>query len=218
LAGRAPHDAEHPKDAAGEPPGAGDARRFPGSEILSQESPKRVLSRLVDGDPLEIQARCKEHVYDQAWLLSVSRVHLRSVARIAHAAMRYRGEPALDAWLKERVEQSTLELLEEDLEEERVGIPPAEPWDPRYAFVSEALGIEPTLARRACVEFNLLPHEVRCAYFAVVVEGKTIHRHVAEGHGPPDQARSHLKLALRTLGKAIGRDWRSHEGDGADDE
>jgi hypothetical protein len=177
-----------------------------------------VLSRLVDGDPLEIEARCLEELREQAFLLCVSRVHLRSVARIAHAAMRYRGEPALDVWLKERVEHSIKELLEEDREEERVGVPPSQPWDPRYAFVSEALGIEPTLARRACVAFNLLPHEVRCAYYAVVVDGKTIHRYVAEGHGPPDRARSHLKLALRTLGKAIGRSWPASEGVDGDGE
>jgi len=178
---------------------------FPGSDVLSRRSPREVLERLVDGDPFEIRARCVERIHAEAVMVCVRRLHLRSVARVAYAASRYRGEPALDAWLAEHIAFSLRELLEEDREEERLKIPPSRPWDPRYAFLSETLGVEPTLARRACVDFNLLPHDVRCAYFAVLVEGKTIHRYVAEGHGPPDRVRARLKRALQTLGRAIGR-------------
>jgi hypothetical protein len=190
---------------------------FPGSDILSRRSPREVLERLVEGDPLEIEARCVERIHADAVLVCVRRLQLRSMARIAYTALRYRGEPALDAWLAERIAFSMRELLDEDREEERLKVPPSRPWDPRYAFLSEALGVEPTLARRACVDFNLLPRGVRSTYFAVLVEGKTIHRYVAEGHGPPERVQSQLRLALRTLGRAIGQ--RTEEStEGTDDD
>jgi hypothetical protein len=176
---------------------------YPGRAILGSRSPRVVLTRLIDGDPLEIEARCRERILEQALLLALQRVHLRAVARIAHCAPRYRGSPRLDVWLDACIDESLQDLVEEDREEEISGLPPTEPWDPRFAFVSETLGLEPALARRACVRFNMLPDEVRRAYFAIAIEGKTIHRYVAEGNGPPDRVRGFLARALTALGQKI---------------
>ena len=49
--------------------------------------------------------------------------------------------------------------------------------------VSDKAGIEVPLARLACLALNNLPDETRLAFQAVGMEGKTIHRYVAEGHG-----------------------------------
>ncbi len=206
-------DPDAPRDRARDPLHRRDRGQQSGFESLVRGSPHEVLARLVDGDPLELDARCRARLRERALLLCVRRLHLRSVARIAHAAKRYRGELPVDEWIGGRIDYSIGELIDEDREDERSGVPPSRLGDARYAFLSETLGVEPGLARRACVGFNSLADDVRSTYFAIVVDRKTIRRYVAEGHGPPDRVRSQLSLALRTLGKAIGRPRLGEEGD-----
>lgn len=180
-----------------------DPSNYAGHEILSLGSARAILARLIDGDPFEIEARCIERLGALALLLDVRRVHLRTIARVAHAAPRYRGDPPLAQWLAGIVDASAKELVGEDREEARSEVPTNESWDPRYAFLSEAMGIEPTQARRACIAFNVLPIDVRRAYYAVVVEGRTINRYVAEGNGPPDRVRLLLSTAINAIRAAI---------------
>jgi hypothetical protein len=177
---------------------------YPGREVLGSGKPRVVLARLMDGDPLEIGPRCQERLQTECWLVDLSRLVLRAYARIAYAAPRYRGRPPLDDWLRSRIDQSVVELVREDREEERTGIPAEEPWDPRYAWVSETLGLEPELARRACIAFNDLPRDVRQTYFAISVEQKSLNRWIAEGNGPPDQVREKLERAFRALSPRPG--------------
>jgi len=62
------------------------------------------------------------------------------------------------------------------------------------------------------VAFNFLPDRVRGAYFAVLVQGKTVNRYVAEGHGPPERVKADIEMALRAISDAIGRSRRGEEG------
>jgi len=68
-----------------------------------------------------------------------------------------------------------------------------------YALFAERTGIETGLARLACLALNDLPEETRLAFYAVGIEGKTVHRYVAEGHGPPDRVRSLLRSAALSV-------------------
>lgn len=176
----------------------------PGRDVLGSGKPRDVLLRLMDGDPLEIGPRCQERLQTECRLVDLSRLVLRAYARIAYAAPKYRGEPPLTQWLQERIDQCVAELMREDREEERSGIPAEEPWDARYAWVAETLGLEPELARRACIAFNDLPRDVRQAYFAISVEHKSLNRWVAEGNGPPDEVREKLARAFRALSPRPG--------------
>jgi len=180
-------------------------------EILRRRSPREILAALVDGDPLEIAPRVRQQIEDSALLVDPRRLLLRSLARIAHAAPRYSGTPPLTAWIEQRIVQSIDELLAEDRELVRDGTPVPSTSDTRYAYVSEILGLEPDQALRPCVAFNALPREVRSAWFAVAVAGKTVNRYVAEGHGPPENVRAHLKQALRTIARATTRRPRPQE-------
>jgi hypothetical protein len=209
------HEPSHPSGSSSDPadephddarPGHDSVSDFPGRAILSAPNSREVLARLMDGDPLEIDARCRERILSRALMLALRRVYLRAVARIAHQGPRYRGVPELDVWLAARIDEALDDLLAEDREEELSGVPPTSPWDPRFAFISETLGIEPALARRACLSFNVLPDEVRHAYFSIAVEGKSLHRYVAEGNGPPSRVREHLNQALAALGLRIDPD------------
>ena len=138
-------------------------------------------------------------------LVDPARVELRSLARVAYSAPQYRGVPPLGKWIADLIDRAIGEVANEDREAERDGLPLPETSEAGFRFVAELLGIEPQLSRRATVAFNSLPWEVRSAWFAVAVLGKTVHRYVAEGHGPPEVVRAHMKLALETIDRAIGR-------------
>ena len=179
-------------------PGSRSESELSAAELLSAPSPSAVLERIADGDPLALYDRALAAIRRRAVLVSIDRVFQRALARTAHAAARYAGEP-LDPWLEERVADSLADLLDEDREDERSGLPPGEPWDPRYAFLSEALGIEPGLARRACIVFNDLPDPERTAFYRIVVEGLPVNRFVAQGNGPPQRVHALLKRAFLAL-------------------
>lgn len=178
--------------------GVPDARQFPGSEFLVGDCAKTVLARLNqgDGDPLEIAEHCRERIAHHAILVSEPRLYLRSIARIAYASMKYAGEPELSAWLNDRIDQGLAELLIEDREAERLGSNGQLDPEQRYTFLTEVLGVDPHVAREAAVVFNDLPDDVRHAFWALVVEGKSLNRHVAEGHGPLTGARARVKRAI----------------------
>lgn len=186
-------DARHPTQ------GDSGRRDFPGSEALRGRSPMEVLHRLLDHDPFELQGRSVGRLEQRALLLAERRVYLRTLARVAYAAPRYRGEPPLDDWLVGRIDQAIEEILEEDLEAELSGEPVEVPYESRLVSLSETLGMEVGMTRRACLRFNALPDRVRHAFFAVAIQGKTVHRYVAEGQGPPLRVVADLRRALDAL-------------------
>lgn len=205
-------------ESSGDPldPRDGDARggdeSYPGRQLLGAGSARDVLHRLIDGDPMEIRPRCLARVRDGAWFVSLDRAHLRAVARVAYAARVYRGTPALDEWLQERIDRSLEELVREEREEERAQTLPGLPIDPLYKYVAAVLGLEIPLARRACVALNSLPLEVRRAFFAVALDRKSIRRYVAEGNGPPTNVQADLKTATDAIQVATGWDGRKRQG------
>jgi hypothetical protein len=188
-----------------------------GGDLLKGGSPKEILARLLSGDPLELRARCRERLHAKALLVSLDRLQLRAVARIAHAAPRWRGEPPLQAWVEETIDHSTRELMEEDVETVRSGIPQPGPGEGHYAFLSSLLGIEPHLCPRACVAFNALHDSVRRTFFALVVEGTRLNRYVAEGNGTPQEVKASLERAFQALGLADSFRRRRLDDGGYDD-
>ena len=67
----------------------------PGNALLRGGSSREILERIFEGDPLEIEARCRERIETRAYLLDAGRLHLRAVARVARAAPGWKGEPSL---------------------------------------------------------------------------------------------------------------------------
>jgi hypothetical protein len=171
-----------------------------------------VLQRLLDGDPLDLVPCTDRLVRERSVLIAPERVYHRAAARIAHAAMRYRGEPPLAEWIEGLFSIAIQELVAEDLDAERAGIPPATPWDPDYAMITEITGCQPAVARSVANAFNHLPHNVRRTTFAVLVEGKSLNRWVAEGHGPPERAREELLRGWKTLAAGIDPERDGHGG------
>lgn len=172
---------------------------FPGEQILNGRSPSEILRRLCTGDPLDFSGRTMRRIRERAFLMDSARLAMRSMAYVAHDALKYRGEPALTPWIETQIDRAIQDFLEEDAYDEASGRPLNEPVDERYSFLVDLLGIPPSKARKACITFNGLPNKDRRTFWAVCVEGKSIHRYVAEGHGPPKKIKQRIDKVFRAL-------------------
>lgn len=172
--------------------------------ILEGRAPRIILSKLLDGDPLRIVPACTARMLERAILLDPDRLYLRAVARIALAGFKYRGSPPFGRWRAQCIDQAMIDLVAEDVEAERRGEPIQESSGDQYRRVAENLGIEPGLARRVCVEINKMEDDMRHAFFAVHVLGRSINTYVAEGHGQPAKVRELVEAALRRLRRIMG--------------
>lgn len=172
---------------------------FPGAEILTAGSPREIMRRILAGDPLGVVDRARHWLDANAFLLDSNRLALRTMAHIAHSARYYSGRPDLHTWIELLLERATKSLIDEDREADRLETPVEEDEIAPFAFLSDALGIEPSLARRACVVFNGMPEYDRRVFYATSVLGKSLQRHVSEGNGPPAKAEAALQRVLRSL-------------------
>ncbi len=190
----------------------GDAARIELPAIL-RGSPREVLMRVIDGDPLGLAGRVEERARHHALLVDRERVAEAAQARVAFGAGRLREAGCfavgqdLAGFVTGCVDWALREVLNEDIEDERRGLPEVPPWNPAHEFLTRTLGIEAASTRKATSIFNHLAWATRRAFCAVMVEGKTLHRWVAEGHGPPERAKArieHALIMLSTLGQHPG--------------
>jgi hypothetical protein len=163
-------------------------------------SPREILARLIDGDPLGLRARCEQRVHLQSLVLDVHRLQLRTVAHVARHAGVYCGAPPLDVWIAERIRKALSELLDED-DARRIdpGIPEV-PCDPRLFVIARALGIEPEALARGQAAFNRSPYAVRSAFCALVVRGESPAAWATANGSSIDGAKTSLRRALWILG------------------
>jgi hypothetical protein len=169
-------------------------------EVLGSGSPREVLARLIDGDPLDLVERCQQRLERQALLLELKRLHLRSAARVARRAAEYNGTPELDVWLGEVIRRSLKELIAEDVAALASNALTGPTSDERILAIAQFLGIEPALALRGCTTFNQAPYETRCAFHAIVMGGVSVADWCRENQMPETKAKSHIRRALRLLG------------------
>lgn len=178
---------------------------------LAGGSPREVLARIVQGDPLGVRARVARKLRAEARLLDADRVHLRALARCARAAPSYRGRPELDAWLDARVAEALRELLEEDDErdlDEADGEIPDASEEGAWIELSRPLELDAGALARACRAFNRRPDEERRAFFLIVLEGRSLDE-LARGEPGAGtvlarRARSALEEVLRHVPAAEG--------------
>jgi len=171
-----------------------DAERAAAEEALRAGRLEHLLQLVLDGDPLGLETRAMRRLRERGYLIDLDRLYLRGTAKVLDAIRSF--APPVDAWLDARIDEAIREILQADRESERLGHPPESPQEPLYEFVSHRFGIAPASARRMCVQFNGLPEEVRLTFTSIYVDGKSINRWVAEGHGPPDRVRADLRRAL----------------------
>jgi len=173
------------------------SQRYPGDEVLGGESPAEVLERLVDGDPLHVEDRCRLRLRQKDYLLPLERLVDRAMARAAYAAVEYAGEPPLGEWLSKCIERAERDLLDEQYDEEVRRVPPSLSADRSfYEELAKSTKIELALCRSLCLAVNSLDSEHRSVLCAVTLHGKSLRRYVAEGNGPPARVSQLLREAL----------------------
>ena len=193
------HDSPHSEPA--------EPRRFPGAEHLQGKSPHEVLERLLDGDPLGIEDLCRKHFPRRAFLLSFESVLYRTAARVAYAALDYRGTPSLTVWLVECLDEALQDLCSEQSSEEYRGVSPAQsPEAQFYSDLADATGIPMEHARLTCIAINNLPVPIRLAFHAIALKGISVAEFAAHTRESVDLVQHRLHDALVAVYEALNPD------------
>ena len=170
---------------------------------LRGRSPREILFRIAEGDPLEIGARVEAALEEDGLLLAPERVHLRTLADVAYAACARAAPRDLGPWLRERIGESIETLLAEDREADRSGDPlPAS--GANFLALTAAFGVEPGLARRASVAFHALPAPQRRLVRGIVQDGRTLAELAGVLGRPAGDLMLELRAAVESLERAIG--------------
>jgi hypothetical protein len=182
-------------DPSGARPAESRASTFDWRTLLAGASPREVLARLVAKDTLALRPRVATALAERCYLLDADAVYLRAVARVARFSTRYRGDPPLDVWLREQIDDAIGDCLERgcgDGEAERVdelSKPPASgastssdgacesaELDRSSVFreLARPLGLEPERMRAVCAGLNGCTSVERAAFFALVLDRENL--------------------------------------------
>lgn len=172
-------------------------------DLIGDTDPFRILSRITSGDPLELAPACTRFLHEEALLMDADSLHERAAARIAATACDYDGEEQA-TWIRSRIDLAARAILIEEVEAERACMPMGV-CEPRYEYLSYLLAVEYDFARRAAVEFNELPRECRAAFYALVLENKSVDECLEAGMGPKETLRDNANAAIDVLMKAVDK-------------
>lgn len=179
-----------------------------GAALLVGRSPREVMERLHQGDPLELEGKCEQRIERRAMLMDVERLYWRATAYVAMIAVRdeYRGDPPLNDFLDKHIDESIDSLLEEDWAAEKRG-EPIELGDPRYRMIAKQAGIEEPQARRVSLAFNTEPIRSRRLLFGALIKNLPLAKVARENAMNMAEAKKLLKKSMEKIFGA--RDWRN---------
>jgi len=162
-------------------------------------TPREVLGRLVQDDPLAIREKVAARLQADALLFDADRVHLRVLARISRFAGRYRGRPELSAWIESAVAESVEELLREEHESVRSRRPEVSEKVGVFAVLAPPLGLDPTAMRAACAAFNSLSFADRSAFSDLVLRGNSLDKVARSAGESATEVARRARRALDTI-------------------
>jgi hypothetical protein len=162
------------------------------------------MYRLLDGDPLGIEAIAVARRDKLAYLISTDRVLLRAAAQIGFDACAYGVRGAQDEWLTKVIDKGIDGIVRDEESEHRAGSPIAPDEEVYYTAVTDLLDVSVERARGVCIAFNSLPLEAREAYFEY-----TRRRSDAASASPDDAGSLRADLAkalvaILSVGGAMG--------------
>lgn len=167
--------------------------------LFAGGSPREILSRIVQGDPLSLREHVARRLRADAYLVDADRVHLRCLARCARRAVRYHGRPELAAWLETIVIESIEELHRED-QESALGSSDAEATHGgAFSALARPLGLDPRAMRSACVVFNRMSAPERRAFFDLVIRGRSLDELARESGESATEIARRARRALDAL-------------------
>jgi DNA-directed RNA polymerase specialized sigma24 family protein len=173
--------------------------------VLGAGTPRQVLARLVDGDPLGIRRIVTERLRERAWLADADLVFLRTVARCAWFSARYRCERDLARCLRDLVDEAVLDTVREDLEAARGGEggDRADRELAAWSDLARPLGLDPRAARTAAAVFDHLPEPERRAFFALAIEGRALEDAARASKSSPTECARAARRAFEAVLAAL---------------
>lgn len=137
-------------------------------------------------------------VREDAWFLDAERLARNATLLSAPAELRRRRSSLWD--LLEPLERAVLDLLSQQYEEERSGFPVLQSDDaPFYRGFGLAALVDVESARSVCVALNSRPREVRRAYLALELEGRSLARYALDARASLAKADRDRCDALRSI-------------------
>jgi hypothetical protein len=100
--------------------------------FLRDPDPLKVLNLLIQKDPFQLASRCRQALRREALVLNPERLARGTMARIALAAPNYAGREPLEEWVELAIKISLEDMLAEQSEEERDGVPLAKSADAAF--------------------------------------------------------------------------------------
>jgi hypothetical protein len=158
------------------------------------------MQRLLEQDPFELRSRCVRCARENAVILNPKRIVVEAAALISVRARQYTGEEPIGDWVERIVEECVEELVAEQSEEERRGLPVADSPDAEfYVDLAQVLEVPIYDVRMACVTLNGMSDAHRETFHAVIVQGRSLVEWGRET-GVPIQ---HLWQLLREVGTEV---------------
>lgn len=171
----------------------------PSQRALLSGSPRAVLRRLTQGDPLGLRARVARRLRGRFLLMDTGSVLRRALAHVAHDATSLRPTAVLEDWLTERIDRAIAELLPLAPESAAGG--------GLWRELAKPLGLDALAMARASARFNVRPLEQRRAFFQLVLAGSSLEACAERGETSPlklaQAARSALQVFLEEEAAAL---------------
>lgn len=167
--------------------------------ILRRGPAAVALERLQDGDPLGLYPRVSHRLRARALLLDVDRVHGRTLVQVARLGPSIEGAPNLESWLDARIDEAVASTIRQDQQDEAANLPLDFDETRQYDFMILSFGIPPASARRSSLAFNGLADWDRQAFFALLMDGKTVQEVLDMGFRPPERLRERVLRGLKVI-------------------
>ena len=201
--------ASRPADGSASRPGWRPASGW--RDVLAGRQPDQILTRLLDGDPLRLRWLVAQEIRGSAYFLNADRVQLRALARIAHDVPLV-GPPADGRWIREHVAGAVGDVLVEErraVSNLKHGVREEDsPLDVLDALAGP-LGFEGLDLRVACDAFNRMESGDRHAFFALVVERRSLDDAAEACSLSPAELGKRARAALLGTLDALKKAWVS---------
>jgi hypothetical protein len=222
----AQHGSERGLERGSEPSAERNSSTLDWRALLAGATPREVLARLVAKDTLAVRARVATALAERCYLLDADAVYLRAVARIARFSTRYRGDPPLDVWLREQIDDALGDGLEcggACAEPERAsaaadeglaseGCEGAESARPSaFRELAKPLGLDPERMRAVCAALNACTGAERASFFALVLEREDLDAAAARLALSPTECARAARRALELCMAIATRTTRASE-------
>lgn len=179
-------------------PGTG-ARRVARAALLAETAPGTKLAAITGGDPLGLYPLAAARVRERCLVLDPDRAFDESVFNVVALSLLLERRDDFDAWLLARVDEALDNLVRRDSEALRRGALDDEQVRESGEYLAGCLGLPADEALAAATRFNRLPWRTRRAFFALLVEQRTVADCLRAELGPRDDLRERTLRALEAL-------------------